>query len=126
MTPTELSKREKSTDTVQHLAEPEVSRCQGDSPSAAAAGGVLSNTPPRSSKWIASVDWLEFCLYVDWRPDKWKELTEKLESCKRYAGMKDAPKEVTGFKVDGSRIDVEPSGAKSGKGRKGIYCAWMF
>ncbi|MBT3191018.1 MAG: hypothetical protein HN341_00530, partial [Verrucomicrobia bacterium] len=126
MSPTEQSARRNSDDTVLHGAEPEQSRCPGASPGAALAGGDISNTPPPSSKWVAAEDWMDIAFYVDWHADKWEALTKRLDECKTYAAMKDAPEEVTGWFAKGTRIEVDPTGARSGKGKKGIYCAWKF
>ena len=101
-------------------------RCLGGAPSAGIVGGVTSNTPPPSSNWIAAEDWFEFNFYVDWNVNKWDALTEKLDNCKRCAGIRNAPNILTGFFVGGNRIEVEPTGAKVGKGKKGIYCSWRF
>jgi len=69
---------------------------------------------------------MSWCIYVDWRPRRWEELTEKLEQCKLAAGAGDVPEEMTGWGDGDNRIEVEPTGAKSGKGRKGLYCPRMF
>jgi hypothetical protein len=89
-------------------------------------GGVISNTPPPSSIWIAAEDWFELNLYVKWHPTKWDELTKKLDECKHWAGIRDSPTSLTGWNVNGKSIAVEPIGAKSGKGTKGIYSRWRF
>ncbi len=96
----------------------------------AAPGVISSNTPPPTSKldsFTGGEDWFEWSVYVDWL-QVWGELQKKLECAKSIAASPRLAKESAGDLITfgGSEALVDPSGARRGKKRKGLYVAYRF
>ena len=88
-------------------------------------GVVLSNTPPLSSRGTGSEDWFEVAAYVDWNPDEWPKVHDRLEEYKALASNDDVPEEFQ-WSVNGHQVNVDRMGARLGKGRKGPYFAYKM
>jgi hypothetical protein len=77
-----------------------------------------------SSQWTGSEDWFEWVLYVDWHEEKWQEMQLKLEELKAIAEADVSPEEWDCLCVNEFEVNVEPCGARLGKGKKGPYYAY--
>ncbi len=96
-------------------------------------GVVLSNTPPLSSisnpdphGWTGAEDWLEWSLSVNWPVKIWEKLRAGLEEAKSNAAQEGAKPEHASIAVRGRYARVFPSGARAGKGNKGLYFAYTL
>lgn len=85
-------------------------------------GGGASNTPPQTLQ-RGGEDYLEVCLYVRWKAERWQTLTETLDVLKAAGTPTDgakicAPPRTTDLGSSGEYL-VQPTGYRLGDKRKG-------